>query len=115
MITIPHPGRGRGSHRTLEEAAALVCQWQASGLSKQAWCNAQGILPTALRSCLHRTTGQIIPAPHAHQPFIELQRRPPPSAASSIIRLSLAGSVAVADLTVDDLGALIQRLSSART
>lgn len=112
MIIVPHPGRGRGSHRTLEEATALVCQWQSSGLSKHAWCTAQGILPTALRSCLHRTQGQVTATPPAPQPFIELHRRLPPPAASRLVRLALAGSVATAELTVDDLGALIERLSA---
>ena len=115
MIIPTHPGRGRGSHRSLEEATALVCQWQASGLSKQAWCTAQGILPTALRSCLRRTTGSLIVSPPAHHPFIELQRRPPPSAPPRLIRLALAGSAATADLTVEDLGTLIERLSVSRS
>jgi hypothetical protein len=114
MIIPTHPGRGRGSHRSLEEATALVCQWQASGLSKQAWCNAQGILPTALRSCLHRTKRQLIALPRAHHPFIELQRRPPPSAAPRLVRLVLARSVATAELTVEDLGTLIEHLSAGR-
>ena len=114
MIIAPHPGRGRGPHRTLEEAKALVCQWQASGLSKRAWCTAQGILPTALSSCLHRTKRQVIETPPARHPFIEIQRRSPPPAASRLVRLALAGSVATAELSVDDLGALIERLSAGR-
>ena len=114
MIIPTHPGRGHGSHRSLEEATAFVCQWQASGLSKQAWCNAQGILPTALRSYLHRTKRQLISSPPAHHPFIELQRRPPPSAALRLVRLALVGSVATAELTIEDLGTLIERLSAGR-
>ena len=114
MINPFHPGRGRGSPRTLQEARALVCQWQASGLSKRAWCNEQGILPTALSSCLHRTTRQVIAPPPAHPPFIELQRRPPHPVAARVVRLSLAGSLATAELTIADLGALIQHLSGVR-
>lgn len=114
MINPSHPGRGRGPQRTLEEASALVCQWQASGLSKRAWCNDQGILPTALSSCLHRTKRQVIAPPPAHPPFIELQRRPAHAAAPHVVRLSLAGSLATAELTVADLGALIQHLSAVR-
>ena len=108
MINPFHPGRGRGPHRTLEEARILVCQWRASGQSKQAWCNDQGILPTALNSCLNRTQP-------THHPFIELQRRPPHAAAAHVVRLSLAGSLAAAELTVADLAALIQHLSEGRS
>ena len=115
MINPSHPGRGRGSPRTLQEARALVCQWQASGLSKRAWCNEQGILPTALSSCLHRTTRQVIAPPLAHPPFIELQRRPPHPVAPRVVRLLLAGSLATAELSVADLAALIQRLSEGRS
>lgn len=115
MINPSHPGRGRGPQRTLEEASALVCQWQASGLSKRAWCNDQGILPTALNSCLHRTKRQVIAPPPTHPPFIELQRRPPHPVAPRVVRLSFAGSLATAELTVADLGALIQHLSAARS
>ena len=115
MINPFHPGRGRGSQRTLQEARALVFQWQASGLSKRAWCNEQGILPTALSSCLHRTTRQVIAPPPAHPPFIELQRRPPHPAAPRVVRLLLAGSLATAELSVADLAALIQRLSEVRS
>lgn len=115
MINPTHPGRGRGPRRTLEEASDLVCQWQASGLSKRAWCTDQGILPTALNSCLHRTKRQEIAAPPAPHPFIELQRRPPQAGAAHVVRLSLAGSLATAELTVAELGALIQHLSAVRS
>jgi hypothetical protein len=115
MIIPSHPGRGRGSHRTLDEATTLVSQWQASGLSKQAWCNEQGILPTALISCLHRIKRQVIaPSPVRH-PFIEIRRCPPVTIAPRLVRLTLAGSVATAEMTVNELGALIQHLSGARS
>jgi hypothetical protein len=114
MINPFHPGRGRGSPRTLQEAGALVSQWQASGLSKRAWCNGQGILPSALNSCLHRTKRQVIAPPSAHPPFIEVQPRPPHPVAARVVRLSLAGSLATAELTIADLGALIEHLSAAR-
>jgi hypothetical protein len=115
MTNPSHPSRSRGPQRTLEEAAALVCQWQASGLGKQVWCNEQGILRSALNSYLHRTKRQVIAAPPVSHPFIELQRRPPVTASPRLVRLTLAGSVATAELTVDDLGMLIQRLSEARS
>jgi hypothetical protein len=115
MINPSHPGRGRGPQRSMEEATALARQWQASGQNKQAWCNAQGILRSTLISCLHRTNRQVIAAPPVSHPFIELQRRPPVAAAPRLVRLELAGSTATAELTVDDLGALIQRLSEARS
>ena len=111
MINSFHPGRGRGSPRTLQEASALVSQWQASGLSKRAWCNERGILPSALSSCLERTTRQVIAPPPA---FIELQRRPSHPVAARVVRLLLAGSLATAELTIADLGALIQHLSAVR-
>ena len=115
MINSSHPGRGRGAQRTLEEARALVFQWQASDLSKRAWCNEQGILPSALNSCLERTTRQVIAPPPAHPAFIELQRRSPPPVAARVVRLLLAGSLATAELTIADLGALIQHLSQVRS
>ena len=115
MINSFHPGRGRGPHRTLEEASALVSQWQASGLSKRAWCNEHGILLSALNSCHERTQRQVIAPPLAHPPFIELQRSPPHPVAPRVVRLSLAGSLATAELTIADLGALIQHLSGARS
>ena len=115
MINPSHPILSRRSHRSLEEATALVCQWQASGLGKQAWCNGQGIPRSALNSYVHRTKQQVIAAPAASHPFIELQRRPPVTTAPRLVRLTLAGAVATAELTVDDLGALIQRLSEARS
>ena len=117
MINLSHPSRSRsrGPQRTREEAAALVCQWQASGLSKQGWCNEQGILRSALNSYLHRTKRQVIAAPPVSQPFIELQRRPPVTVTPRMVRITLEGPVATAELTVADLGALIQHLSEARS
>jgi hypothetical protein len=115
MINSFHPGRGRGCPRTLQEASALVSQWQASGLSKRAWCNEHGILPSALSSYLKRTTRQVIAPPLAHPPFIELQRRASHPVAVRVVRLLLAGSLATAELTIADLGALIQHLSESRS
>jgi hypothetical protein len=112
MINSFHPGRGRGCPRTLQEASALVSQWQASGLSKRAWCNERGILPSALSSCLERTTRQVIAPPPA---FIELQRRASHPVAARVVRLLLAGSLATAELTIADLGALIHHLSESRS
>ena len=115
MITAFHPGRGHGSQRSIEEANELVSQWQASGLSKQSWCSKQGILPSALNSCLHRITGPLIAASAVSHPFVELRRRSSDAVAPRMIRLTLAGSVAAAEMTIDDLGALIERLSEARS
>ena len=115
MINSFHPGRGRGSPRTLQEASALVSQWQASGLSKRAWCNEHGILPSALSSYLNRTNRQVIAPPPAHPPFIELQRRPSHPVAARVVRLLLAGSLATAELTIAELGSLIHHLSESRS
>ena len=115
MIIPSHPGRGHGHHRSLAEASALVSQWQASGLSKHAWCKEHGILPTALGSYLNRIKRRAITASSVSYPFIEIQRRAPPLATPRLIRLALSGSVATAELTIDDLGTLIERLSSARS
>jgi hypothetical protein len=110
-----HPGRGRGPQRSLEEARHLASQWQASGLSKQAWCREQGILPSTLQSCMHRTNRAVISTSPALPPFVELQRRPAPAIEARMIRLSLAGSMATTELTIADLGALIQQLAEARS
>lgn len=40
--------------RTLSEARYLVAAWKASGQNKEAWCRSQGILRSALMSCLYR-------------------------------------------------------------
>lgn len=115
MIDTIHPGRGRGHQRSLEEAAALVHQWQASGLCRQAWCDQHGILRSTLVSCLRRTTPKGITTPSVSHPFIELQRRPPEAAPPRRIRLSLADAIATTELTIEDLGALILHLSQVRS
>ena len=114
-MTPSHPGRGHGSQRSIEQAHELISQWQASGLSKQAWCREQGILPSALNSYLHRTKRQLIAASAVSHPFVELRRRSSDAVAPRMIRLALAGSVAMAEMTIDDLGALIERLSEAQS
>jgi hypothetical protein len=110
-----HPGRGRGPQRSLDEARHLASQWQASGLSKQAWCREQGILPSTLQSCMTRTNRAVISTTPSIPTFVELQRRPAPALEARTLRLSLAGSMATAELTIADLGALIHHLSEARS
>jgi len=44
-------------HRSAEEAAALVADWQASGQNKEAFCRHRGIVRSTLSSCLLRVTG----------------------------------------------------------
>jgi hypothetical protein len=115
MDTPTRPGRGRGlPRRSIEEATALVRQWQASGQNQQIWCDAQGILRSALQSCLRRTLRKSVAAPPVSHPFVELQRRPEKPAGSHVVRLALAGSRTTVDLTLEDLGALIQCLSEAQ-
>ena len=115
MITPSHPGRGRGPQRSIADAHALVSQWQASGLSKQSWCSEQGILPSALNSCQRRTKGPLIAASAVSHHFAELRRRSSDAVAPRMIRLTLAGSAATAEVTLDDLGALIERLLKVRS
>jgi hypothetical protein len=45
---------GRGSRRNLQEARELVLAWRSSGMNKESWCRRQGILRSALHSCLTR-------------------------------------------------------------
>jgi hypothetical protein len=111
MTTIIHPGRGHGVKRTLEEAAALARQWQSSGQSKQAWCAERGILLSTLSSCLRRIRQREEKAPSTRpHTFIELQHVPS-TAAVRPIRLTLAGGSAIAEVTVEELSALIERLA----
>ena len=44
-------------HRSKEEAAALVADWQASGQNKEAVCRYRGILRSTLSSCWSRVMG----------------------------------------------------------
>lgn len=114
MDTPTRPGRGRGlPRRSIEEATELVRQWQASGQNQQIWCDAQGILRSALQSCLRRTLRKPASVPPVAQPFVELHRRPATPSRSPTVRLALAGSRATVELTLEDLGALILCLSEA--
>jgi hypothetical protein len=70
--------------RTLDEAQVLVGAWKASGQNKEAWCRSQGILRSALQSCLYRV-GERRPSP-GPTGFIEV--RP-----SSAVDAPLAGLV----------------------
>jgi len=48
------PRRSPRRIRTLAEAGELVATWKASGQTKGAWCQAQGLLRSTLQSCLQR-------------------------------------------------------------
>jgi ABC-type protease/lipase transport system fused ATPase/permease subunit len=72
--------RPRRRVRTLNEAHELVAAWKASGQNKEAWCRSQGILRSALLSCLYRVEERARdPAPAG---FIEVL---PPSAAAAAV------------------------------
>lgn len=60
--------------RTLAEASDLVAAWKASGQNKEAWCRTQGILRSALMSCLYRVDN-LHAGDTASPGFIEI--RPP--------------------------------------
>lgn len=65
--------------RTLTEACDLVAAWRASGQNKEAWCRSQGVLRSALMSCLYRVDNMHAGA-IASPGFIEI--RPPTSTPS---------------------------------
>lgn len=69
-----HPPR---RHRSADEAAALVADWQSSGQNKEAFCRHRGIVRSTLSSCLLRVTG----GGRASAPagFVELRPPPEPS------------------------------------
>ena len=81
----------------------------------QAWCDQQNILRSTLSSCLRRTSQKAIAAPPVSHPFIELQRQLPKAVEPRPVRLALAGSMATAELSIDELGALILHLSQVRS
>jgi hypothetical protein len=95
--------------RTLIEAQELVAAWKASGQSKEAWCRSQGILRSALLSCLYRV--ESLGAAPAR--FIELKPAPPAPVAvappSSLV-LDLGHGLRVLGLDAAGLAALVRAL-----
>ncbi len=106
----PHPRR----IRTLSEARDLVAAWKASGQSKEAWCRSQGILRSALISCLYRV--------EAHGPaaggFMEVKPAPvePVAAATrSALILELGHGVRVVGLDGASVVDLVRALRTEPT
>jgi hypothetical protein len=65
---IASPTRRR---RSLDEATAIVGDWQSSCLTKVTFCRERGIQPSVLQSCILRLAKRNGPSP-ARQDFIEI-------------------------------------------
>jgi ABC-type protease/lipase transport system fused ATPase/permease subunit len=95
--------------RTLSEARELVAAWKASGLNKEAWCRTQGILRSALLSCLYRVEERS-PTPSG---FIEVKAAPVAAIASSApsaLVLELGPGLRVVGLDAAGVVALVRAL-----
>lgn len=103
------PSRQRRRHRSLDEASALVGAWQASGLTKEAFCRSQGIQRSTLSSCLRRTLG-CRAVPIAPAGFVEIR---PPAVPEGLI-LEVGGALRVLGLDVDGVVALVAALQAGR-
>lgn len=90
--------------RTITEARELVAAWRASGLNKESWCRSQGILRSALLSCLSRV--EALDGPGVVPGFIEVRPGsravPPPGSlivelgsGMRLVGLDAAGAVAL--------------------
>jgi hypothetical protein len=93
----------------LSEARDLVAAWKGSGQSKEAWCRSQGILRSALMSCLYRV--------EAHDPaavgFIEVKPAPLQAVATatqSPLILELGHGVRVVGLDAAGVVELVRAL-----
>jgi hypothetical protein len=103
----PHPRPRR--IRTLSEARELVAAWKASGQNKEAWCRSQGILRSALLSCLYRVEERG-PSPAG---FIELKpakAKPAVPEAPSALVLELGHGLRVVGLDAAGVVALVLAL-----
>jgi hypothetical protein len=111
METPSHPPR---RVRTIAEASDLVAAWKGSGLNKEAWCRSQGILRSALQSCLHRVDGQV----RAPVRFIEVRpaagAAQSPAASPPALTLELGYGLRVVGLDVSGLLQLVQALRVGR-
>lgn len=103
------PARPRRRIRSLSEARELVASWQASGQNKEAWCRSQGILRSALLSCLYRVEERG-PSPAG---FIELkpaQAEPVTMSAPSALVLELGHGLRVVGLDAAGVVSLVRAL-----
>lgn len=104
------PRRSPRRIRTLAEAGELVAAWKASGQTKGAWCQAQGLLRSTLQSCQQRVEAKDL-APD----FIEI--RPAPAGdehgAGGPLVLELGQGMRLVGLDVAQAIALIRGLHGA--
>jgi hypothetical protein len=101
-------------HRyTLDEARALVSDWNASGQTPTAWCAQRGIPRTALSSWRRRLAPHSATAQDA-SPFIEV-RRIDPAPAVSALRLELGDRISVTGMALDQVVQLVQALRGDRS
>ena len=106
MIDPAHPRR---RIRTLSEARDLVAAWKASGQNKEAWCRSQGVLRSALISCLYRVEERG-PTPAG---FIEVkpaQAKPVAPSVPSALVLELGYGLRVVGLDAAGVVALVRAL-----
>ena len=105
--------------RTFAEARDLVAAWKASGQNKEAWCRSQGILRSALMSCLYRVEARDDAV--ASPGFIEIRpptavaaapASPPPPAQSII--LELGSGMRVLGMDVAQVADLVRALRQER-
>ena len=92
--------------RTLEQARDLVSAWNASGLGKEPFCRAQGILRSTLLSSLERVTGSRSPSRSAAS-FIEVR---PAVGAAPALTVEIEPGLRVTGLDIATVVALVQAL-----
>lgn len=109
-IGSPTLSRPRRRHRSADEASALVAAWQASGLTKEAFCRSQGMLRSTLSSCLLRTRGRGS-SPLAPAGFVEIR---PATAGREGLVLDLGDGLRVVGLDVASVTALVTALRTGR-
>ena len=91
--------------RSIAEARELVAAWKASGQNKEAWCRTQGILRSALLSCLYRV--EALDRPPEKSGFIEVRPAAAPAehgAPPSSLVLELGSDLRL--LGLDNAGAI---------
>lgn len=100
-------------HRSLDEARELVARWRASGMGKEPWCRAQGILRSTLQSALVRVEPEpaVVQDSRAGAGFLAVRCREAETlAAVAGVTLDLGGGVRVQGLDVAMLAALVRGL-----
>jgi len=117
--TAPAPARPTRRHRTMSEARDLVAAWRDSGMGKEPWCRARGILRSTLSSCLYRVDQAEVPA-GSSAAFIAI--RPPHDAepvgggsacAHATVAIELPGGVRITGLDAAGAATVIRQLREA--